>query len=156
MATRQTRRVAATWARKVAFAGWSPNIPAEALTFFKEAYSVDTEDGMALSDAKDSVGVFLPKILDLLRKAQGDRYYVNASEAKGRLFYFFSPRQPVDAFNLTLGVKNGKAFLAFGYIPYKLNGMLDIPNMLSEKAVTDPEVAGLSVMRLVRSILSKV
>lgn len=153
MVTAQHRRIVAAWGRQVAFSGWKPEIPTEALIL---AYSLDTEEGVLLSEAKDSVGALLPKLLDAIRKHMGDRYHVNASEARGRIFYFFAPRQPVDAFNLTLSVQGDMAHLSFGYIPYKLNGKLDIANMKSEKAVIEPDLAGMAMMRLVRNLLGRI
>jgi hypothetical protein len=152
---RQARKVAARWALHVARGDWQPPIPQEALAFFRTAYLPNTPSFQLLDDARDSIGVFLPKILDLLHKKQNDRYFMNSSESKGRLFYFFSPRQPVDSFSLTLYMKGLQAFVAFGFIPYKPGGGLNIQGMISEHALAEPDIAGLAVLRLVRSVLSR-
>jgi hypothetical protein len=153
-----TRRVASTWAFKKATEGGSP-IPLEVLQHFfggKTAYALNSEEGFALHEAQESVNLFLPKILEMLFRKQGDRYYMTASESRGRIFYYFAPRHPLDAFNLGVSVHNGKAMLFFGYTPMKVGGGIDLQGMISEKAVADTEVAGLAVMRLVRSVLSKI
>lgn len=157
-AQRQARRVAARWALKQALGSWQPEIPAEALEFFftRQAYLPDTPDLQKLDEARDSVAVFLPKLIEVLHKKQGDRYYMNSSESQGRLFYFFSPQQPLDAFSLTLSVRNGHALLAFGFTPYTAQGKLDFHGMINAQAATDPELAGLSLMRLVRAVLAKI
>jgi len=157
--TRLARRVAARWALEQALGDWQPPIPKEARDFFhgiKVAYLPNTEDLVALDDARSSVQVMLPKILITLGKHQGDRYYMNASESHGKIFYFFSPHQPVDAFNLTLYIKNGEAVCVFGYTPYRLNGMLDFANMKSEQVSAIPEMAGLAVMRILRDLLATI
>lgn len=133
-------------------------IPSEVLSFFEVrlAYMPNTEEGLALQEAQTSVDLFLPKILELLFRKQGDRYYLSASESRGRIFYYFAPRHPIDAFNLGVAIRNGRAHLFFGYTPAKLDGTLDLHGMIQEKTSAEPEMAGLAVMRLVRSILSQV
>jgi hypothetical protein len=155
---RQARKVAARWAFKQALGDWQPVIPQEALEFFltRQAYVPDTPDLQKLDDARDSVAVFLPKVIEALHKKQGEHYYMNASESQGRVFYFFSPQQPLDAFSLTLSIRNGHAFLAFGYTPYTAQGKLDFHGMVNAQAATEPELAGLSLMRLVRAVLAKI
>jgi len=158
---RQARRVAARWALKQALGDWQPRIPQEAHEYLASlggrlAYVPDTDATIALEDARASVGVMLPRILSTLAKHQGDRYYMNASESHGKIFYFFSPRQPIDAFNLTLYIKGKEAVCVFGYTPYKLNGMLDFANMKSETTLSRPEMAGLGVMRILRELLEQI
>lgn len=155
---RQARRVAARWATEQALGDWQPTIPQEALDFFlpRLAYLPDTPDLQKLDEARDSVAVFLPKLLEMLHKKQGERYYMNSSESHGRIFYFFSPQHPLDAFNLALSIRNGHAFLAFGYAPYTAQGKLDFRGMVGQQAATDPEMAGLALMRLVRAVLAKI
>lgn len=150
---RLARRVAAAWGRKVAFSGWRPPIPQELLS--RVAFMPDTETGQPLEDARDSIDVFLPKILDTLRKAMGERYYVNASESHGKIFYYFAPRQPIDSFNLTLWIHGPNAQVSFGYVPTRMDGSLDLANMKSVRLPAAPETAGLAVMRALRDLLSK-
>lgn len=155
---RQARRLAARWALYEAQQSWQPVIPAEALAFFftRSAYVPNTPDLQALDVARDSIGAMLPRLLDLLRKKQGDRYFMNGSESHGKIFWFFSPPQPIDAFNLTLATREGVAFLAFGYLPYTMTGQLNFRGMISDHATSDPEMAGLALMRLVRSVLGRI
>jgi hypothetical protein len=150
---RLARRIAAKWALQTSMAGWRPPIPQELLA--RVAFSPFTDNQQALEDARDSVGIFIPKILDTLRKAMGERYYVNASESHGRIFYYFAPRDPIDSFNLTLWIHGPNAQVSFGYVPTKLDGSLDIANMESVRLPAEPEVAGLAVMRALRDLLAK-
>lgn len=115
----------------------------------------DSEEGQALEDARDSIGVFLPKILDTLKKTMGERYYANASESHNKIFYYFAPRQPIDSFNITLWIHGPNAQVSFGYIPTKVNGSLDIANMKMVRLPSSPETAGLAVMRALRDLLAK-
>lgn len=156
---RLSRRVAARWALKQALGDWQPAIPKEALEYLqsvKLAFMPDTEEGAMLEDARASVAVMLPKLLKTLQQHQGDRYYMNASESHGKIFYFFSPRQPIDAFSLTLYIQKGEAICVFGYTPYKLDGSLDFKGMKSERTLSRPEMAGLAVMRIVRELLATI
>lgn len=155
---RQARRLAARWALHEAQQGWQPTIPEEALAYFltRSAYVPDTPDLQALDLARDSIGAMLPRLLEVLRKKQGDRYSMNGSESRGKIFWFFSPPQPIDAFNLTLTTRDGLAFLAFGYMPYTVTGQLDFHGMISDHGTADPEMAGLALMRLVRSVLGRI
>jgi hypothetical protein len=150
--------VAARWAHHEATRGWQPAIPKEALEYFltRQAYLPDTPDLQALDEARDSIGALLPRVMDLLRKSQGDIYAMNGSESHGKIFWFFSPPQPIDAFNLTLSIRDGRAFMSFGYTPYTLAGKLDFHGMTSEHATADPEMAGLALMRIVRTVLNKI
>ena len=155
---RQARKLAARWALHEAQKGWRPTIPQEGLEYFftRSAYLPNTPDLQALDEARDSITALLPRLLELLHKKQGDRYYMNGSESRGKIFWFFAPPQPIDAFNLTLATRNGLAFLSFGYMPYTLTGQLDFHGMVSDHATADPEMAGLALMRLARSVLSRI
>lgn len=153
---RLSRKVAARWALKQAFAEWNPPIPQEALDYFKVAYIPNTPELRILDEARESIAVFLPKILDMLKRQQGDRYFMNSSESHGKIFYFFQPRQPIDAFNLTLWIDGDKANVVFGYTPRKLDGSLDFKGMVQERGSGMPEIVGMTLMRLVRSVLSKI
>jgi hypothetical protein len=106
----QKRRVAARWLRLQASAGGQP-IPADVLKFYfdgRTAYAPDTEEGAQLHEAQTSIDLFLPKIMEVLFRKQGDRYYLTASESRGRIFYYFAPRQPIDAFNLGVSIPTGQ------------------------------------------------
>jgi hypothetical protein len=157
---RQARRVAARWALQQALGDWQPPIPQEALDYFhrvKVAYAPDDHFATDLSDARESVAIMLPRVMDALRKKMGDRYSLNSStEGHGKIFYFFSPPQPVDSFNLTLYVTpNHQAVMILGYTPMKLTGGFDFANMKSKSIKSTPEMAGLALMRLVRALLAE-
>lgn len=155
---RQARKVAARYAQTRSTQGWVPPIPRTFLERLvqKLAYSPDTKNVELLDLARDSVGVFLPKILDLLRKKQKERYYLNVSESQGRFFYFMIPRQKVDAFNMTLAMHGPKTHISFGFTPYKLDGTPDFKGMLTKQTLVDPELAGMMMMRLVRATLAEI
>ncbi len=150
---RLARKIAAAWGRQVALSGWRPPIPQELLN--RVAFMPDSDEGQALESARDSVGVFLPKVLDTLRKAMGDRYHANASESHGKIFYYFAPRDPIDSFNLTLWIHGPVAQVSIGYVPTKVDGSVDIANMKTVRLPSAPETAGLAVMRALRDLLSK-
>lgn len=157
--SRQAKKIASRWVHYKIAIEWQPPIPPEAiLRAFgeRQAYVPDTQSLISLDEARDSVGVFIPKIQELLKKKQGDRYYVNASENRGRIFYFFSPPQPIDTFNMTLAMRGNKTHLSFGYTPYKLDGSPDFKKMITKQVLTEPDVAGLAMMRLVRATLAEI
>lgn len=149
---RLIRRVAARWSLQQIQLAWVPPIPTEALA--RLAFLPTAPESQALTDARDSVSVFIPKLLQMLRKVQGEPYSMNASASRGRIFYYFAPKQPLDSFNMTLWVQGDKAHLAFSFVPHKLNGHLDFQRAISEKTTSEPEMAGLALMRLVRSVLA--
>jgi hypothetical protein len=122
----------------------------------KAGYSLDTEEGVSLHEARESITIFLPKLLSMLRSKMGERYYINSSsEGRGRVFYFFAPRQPVDAFSLVVSAeRNGTVKLSFGYMPYKATGRPDFANSVEETMKANAETAGLALMNLVRKVLS--
>lgn len=142
----QVLRVAARWSLQ--------QLELSEQTLAKLAYMPDTPANQALDVARDSISVFLPKMMQTIRQVQGERYGMNASESRGRIFYFFSPRHPVDSFNMTLWIQGDKAHIDFGFTPHKLNGQLDLQKAISERAVSEPEMAGLALMRLVRSVMA--
>ena len=155
--SRQAQRVASRFVHKLISSGWQPSIPKALLAaFFKDrqAYVPDTKSLVSLDEARDSVGVVIPKILELLKKSQGERYYVNASESQGRIFYFMAPRQRIDAFSMTVAMQGPKAHISFGFTPYKLDRTPDFKKMITKQALAEPEVAGLAMMRLVRTVLA--
>lgn len=153
MLSKVARRVASRWAYAWAAGNYSPKIPKEYLA--RCAFAPSDSNFEAITNAQDSINVFLPKFIELLRKTQGDRYYVNTTEGQGRLVYFFAPRQPIDTFGLMLSVKGDKAVMTLSYMPYNLQGTYDFKKSRSEKVVSDPEMAGLAFMRLARKLLQQ-
>jgi hypothetical protein len=155
MASRKALKLAAKYTQDVLAKEWQPTIPTEFLKWaFRERVAFRPEDNSQLDLARDSVTVFIPKILDLLKKHQGEKYGVTGSESHGRLFYFFTDKHRLDSFNMTIAIKNEKAQISFGFTPYKLNGSPDFENMITKQNTIDPEVAGLGMMRLVRYVLN--
>lgn len=151
------RRVAARWGFLQATKEYVPPIPRWALerAAIRLAF-VDTKEPDALLLAKESVNILLPKFLEMLRKKMGERYYMNASQANGRIFYYFAPRQPVDSFHLMVGSKQGKVFLNLSYMPHRLDGSPDFSNSRQVvQVVEDPELAGLDFMRVTRQLFTK-
>lgn len=156
--SRQARKIAAKYVQMCIAQNWVPPISSDFLERIKQklAYSPDTKNVEALDTARDSVGVFLSKILDLLRKKQGERYYLNVSESQGRFFYFMVPRQKIDAFSMTIAMHGPKAHLSFGFTPYKLDGSPDFRGMITKQTLAEPDLAGIVMMRLVRATLAEV
>lgn len=148
------RQVAAQWIMSTLERGWQPPIPGWLLT--KVGYTLDNPEGVALHEARDSVALFIPKLLSELRKKMGERYYMNSSsEGHGKVFYFFAPRHPIDSFNLIVGAERGGTIsLSFGYMPYKATGRPDFANSTEKTMRANPETAGLALMKLVRTVLS--
>ncbi len=157
--SRQARRVASRFVHKLITSGWQPPIPQVFLSAFlgdRQAYVPDTKSLASLDEARDSIAIFIPKILEMLRKRnQGDRYYINASESRGRIFYFMTTRDEVDSFNMTLAMQGPKAHISFGFTPYKIDGTPDFKKMITKQALAEPETAGLAMMRLIRTVLAE-
>ena len=102
--------------------------------------------------------LFLPKLLSELRKKMGERYFMNSSsEGHGKVFYFFSPRHPIDSFSLIVAADNGgNISLSFGYMPYKATGRPDFANSKEQTMRANAETAGLALMKLVRTVLNEI
>jgi hypothetical protein len=116
-----------------------------------------TLDEDTFADAKISVAIMIPRLLAALAKKFRDKFYMRATQQRFKLYYYFSGEPALETFALTLTLKRGKPFLWLGYIPNKLTGGADFSKAIQEQvAVSDPEMAGLAMMRLVRSLLAKV
>ena len=108
-------------------------------------------------DAKDSLGVMLPKVLAALGKKFHDRFYMRATQQRFKLYYYFSGHPALETIALSLTLKNGKPLLWLGYIPQKISGGSDIAKSIHEQVVVpEPELAGLALMRLVRTLLGRI
>jgi hypothetical protein len=113
-------------------------------------------DGSLLR-AKESINVSLPRFVDLLRRETGDRYHVNSSTRKRELFYFFSPKYPLDTYSLYVRPKGPeKCFLVLGYMPMKLRGGVDLARSIEVKGVSFSDSAGFTLMMLAKQLLKKV
>lgn len=156
------QRIASRFGFKTAMKGWNPFIPDWVVkwserTSFKVAYYSERDQGI-FQTSKDSINTLLPKFLDALHKAYRDRFHMNASQSGTSIYYFFSPKNPIETFALHLMVRGGKAHLALGYMPHGVtSGHPDYSKVVEERVVIDdPEVAGLAFMRMARKLLSRV
>jgi len=135
------------WGTKAAFVGEIPD---------EELGDIRSEDEL-FDLARDSIAILLPKLLDALRKKFHERYHMNASLGHKTLFYFFESPNALEAIGLTLSIRNRHVFLNMLYAPYDLNDKIDYSKKVEVKTtVSDPDLAGLALMRLVRDLLSKV
>jgi hypothetical protein len=108
-------------------------------------------------EAKLSIEIMLPTLLKTLEKKLHDRFYMNATQQRMKLYYYFSGHPALETFALTLSVQGGSSLLWFGYIPNKLLGGADFQKAIHDSVrVSDPEVAGLALMRLVRKLLTRI
>jgi hypothetical protein len=169
---RIARRVAARWAFKQAQGDNPPIIPrwvhtwAESLTTRvaylgeRDEYSLPDlrTDDEVFDAAQDSIEILLPKFLATLKAKFYERYHMNASKTKNRIYYYFTPDNPIDTIALALVVRNHKAYLELIYVPYAVAGdRLDYKKAVRESAsVDEPDVAGLALMRMLRKVLARV
>jgi len=108
-------------------------------------------------DAKLSIEIMLPSVLKTLGKKFGDRFYMNATQQKNKLYYYFSGQPALETFALTLSTQGGSTLLWLGYIPNKITGGADFKRAMHEAVrVQDPEMTGLALMRLLRKLLSRI
>lgn len=118
---------------------------------------VMTLEEEAFGDAKLSIEIMLPRVLQTLGKKFRDKFYMRATQQKFKLYYYFSGHPALETIALTLTLKGGKPFVWLGYIPTKVTGGSDLASAVYEQVrVQDPEMAGLATMRLLRDLLSKV
>ncbi len=166
---RLARRVASRWAFEQACGPNPPVIPqwvgewsdrvASRVAFYDNTVDVQvrTEEDL-LQEAKDSVNIMLPKFLGALSQKFHERYHANASQTKTRINYFFTARHALETFALAIIIKQATVMLALTYIPNGVSTMQpDWSKAIEEQVrVDDPELAGLSLMRLTRKVLSRV
>lgn len=108
-------------------------------------------------DAKLSLEIMLPKVLQTLGKKFRDRFYMNATQQRMKLYYYFSGHPALETIALTLAIQGGHPVLWVGYIPNKLVGGADFQRGIHESVVVrDPELAGLALMRLLRKLLDRI
>jgi hypothetical protein len=113
----------------------------------------------AFDEAKLSIEIMLPSVLKTLGKKFNDRFYMNATQQRMKLYYYFAGHPAVETFALTLSIQGGSPLLWFGYIPNKMSLAegADFKRAIHDSVrVRDPEVAGLALMRLVRKLLSRI
>lgn len=180
--SKRSLRVAARWVVQSILVSGQPNISPEVMAwveeserFFTARYDyvndltrlelvkdnafepVMTLEQEAFSDAKASLGVMLPKVLQTLGNKFKDKFYMRATQQKLKLYYYFSGHPALETIAFTLTMKGGKPFLWAGYIPTKLTGESDLAKAIHEQmAIREPEMAGLALMRLLRGLLARI
>lgn len=155
---RLARRIAAAWGYHFAQGGWAPPIPDWVFERFSTRYAFDPgeEKVDVLKEAKESIHTTLPRFIALLKKETGDRYHMNSSTRRHELYYFFSPRYPIDTYSLYVRPQGDKVLLVMGYVPVKLNGSPDYTKAVEVKGPANPMSAGLVMMMLTKQLLQKV
>ena len=125
----------------------------------RDDYSVTTVlDPEAFDTAKDSLNALLPKFQNLLRVKFHEHFTAHISQTRNRIYYFFTGTSQLESFAITLTVHQGQTFLSLGYVPHHVEtGELDHSKRVefSERGY-DPDLVGLSLMRLTKKLLSKV
>lgn len=112
----------------------------------------------AFADAKASLGSMLPRLLVALNSKFRDQFYMRATQQRFRLYYYFSGDPALETIALTMTLDGGRTSLWLGYIPNSvaMSGA-DFKRAIQEQAsVDDPEMTGLALMRLSRSLLAKI
>lgn len=114
-------------------------------------------DQELFAEARESIAILLPNFLALLKSKFKDKFDMNASATGTRIYYFFSPKHPLENIAVALGVHNHRCFLSVLYAPVNLHGAVDYTRAIEVKEnVEDPELAGLALMRLGRKVLARV
>jgi hypothetical protein len=112
---------------------------------------------LVFDDAKLSMEVMLPSFQNQLSKKFHDKFYMRATQQRLKLYYYFSGYPALETIALTLGIHGGYPLVWVGYIPTKLQGGSDFSKAIHEQAIaTNPELAGLTMMRLVKKLLQRI
>ena len=172
-----TRKVAARYCFNLAMAsGPNPEIPAWVFEWgervhtaaIKTAYLDERKhydvsptlvltDAQIVAQARESVSIMLPKFMELLHKKFNEKFHMNSSGAATRIHYYFATQHPLETIAVMLGIASRKVFLSVMYAPLGLHGAVDYKKAFEQKQVVeDPELAGLALMRLGRSVLGRV
>ena len=163
------RKVLSKWLWK-AVGDYRPEIPEEVISWsdsrlaryqspFRDRTIPITDDMVVdpLQDAKLSIEIMFPKILDSLRKKFRDKFYVNSTSRRSRVYYYFSAEPAIETITVTLDEKQGNVFIGVGYVPHNAVSGADYSRSIHRTVkVRDPELAGLELMRQLRSLLSRV
>ena len=157
---RLARRVAAAWSLKQAQGPTPPAIPDWVFTHFQSRYALVPDEGGAralILEAKESINLALPRFIKLLRKEMGDRYYANSSTRRMELYYFFSPRHPLDTFSVYVRpAGNEKVLMVVGYMPMDLKGRPDLAHSIEMRGPAMAPSAGFVLMMLAKRLLQKI
>lgn len=114
-------------------------------------------DAQLVAQARESVSIMLPKFMEMLHKKFNEKFHMNSSGASTRIHYYFATHHPLETIAVMLGIASRKVFLSIMYAPLGLNGAVDYKKAFEQKQVVeDPELAGLALMRLGRSVLGRV
>lgn len=154
------RRVAARHGLWVASQGWSPLVPEGLREYFSSriALSISDIDRRVMESTKESVYAMVPSLIKLFGKVLGSKYGMTASRRRHEIFVFFSEPNPVDAWSLHITAKEGVAFLNLAHIPYKVGTTTPDFSKITETKlpVRDPDLAGLTLMRLAKVALRRI
>ncbi len=160
---RLARTVAARWALEQALGDWQPEIPGWVVKWSSQLFGrvafvpEHDEDLEVFRLARESVNLLLSKLLDTFRAKFKERFYMNVSQSGNRAYYFFSGHPALETIALNVMVRGGKTTLSMVHIPHDLHGRADMTKSTHQTVVVeDPEMAGLALMRLARSLLAKV
>jgi hypothetical protein len=166
---RLARTVAARWGLKVATAGARHSVPAEAIAWANrfafigelDDYSVTPvhhTDAELFQDARDSVEALLPNFLGLLYSKLHEHYHAAVSKSGTRIYYFFQAHDPIDAFAVNIIMHQGELYLVVGYVPYNVaKDRMDYSKAIQYHTIVgNPDLAGMTMMRLARSLLARV
>jgi hypothetical protein len=172
------RKVAARYAMAVAMEGPNPPIPAWVFAWGDKTArgvcpdikpfpcphcggivvppSVMTEEDV-FQTARESVETMLPTFHTALTKKFQDKFHMNVSATKSRVFYFFAAKVPLENVAVQLMMKGHQAFMSVMYAPVNLHGEVDYKGAVEMKSmVEDPEMAGLRLMHLAHQVFARV
>lgn len=163
---KSARRVAARVAFEEALGSWQPPMPewvfglTASFPGEKTALSgppTALEDQVKFQDAKESIAILLPKFMQTLSSKYHDRYHMNATSRGTRMHYYFATYHPLETFVVDLNVRGGRILLSVHFIPHDMKGKPNLAGSVNEAArVDEAELAGLTLMRLARKLLSRV
>lgn len=164
---RVARKVAARWGlTKVSSASaipgwvvawgdaWAAKL-ASRVALFSDLPGYNLSDQEVFAQAQESLHILLPKFQALLYSKLQEKFSASISRSGTRSYYFFSSDGAMETFALTLVVRRGVVDLVLGYVPIGISGHPDYSKAVEEhERVIDPEMAGLSLMRVTRKIFN--
>lgn len=145
------------WVERIARTDYHKDLELLELVKDKTFEPLQTREEEIFSDAKTSIEIMLPKVIQALAKKFKDRFDMRATQQKLKLYYYFGNPYGLETVALTLTLRGGKPLLWWGYIPTKVVGGSDFSKAIyTQVRVQDPEMAGLAMMRLLRELLAKI
>lgn len=147
------RRVAEAWLEQ----SWAPTIPDWVFSRFgsDDREALRPGDNDLLLAAKKLIGENLPYLTRLLQRTMGERYHTNSSTRQNELYYFFSPRQPLNTFTLYVKPIHNKVLLVLGYMPMP-EGKPDLARSIEVREESDLPMCGAMMLRLAQALLGRV